>query len=302
MNPSITPIVVSICSVLLMTSISTPINKNNQDSTKFYEQSEHSLRVMTFNIRFDNPGDGENAWPKRKEFAASTIRLHQADIVGVQEALEHQIGDLTKLLPGLSWVGTGRNADGGGEYSAILFSQDRLEVLESDTFWLSETPNVPGSQSWDAALPRIATWGHFRDLNTEKEFIVLNTHFDHVGREARVESAKQILNAINEIADGLPIVVMGDLNTTENDDPYSVLAESTLSDGRKLIDGFYHSVHGHHGPTSTWNGFTEIIPDRRIDYVFVSDDVTIIQHAILSDQRDGLFPSDHLPVLSEVQF
>jgi endonuclease/exonuclease/phosphatase family metal-dependent hydrolase len=256
---------------------------------------------MTFNIRFDNPADGENAWPNRKEFVAGTIRLHQADIIGLQEALNHQIGDLTNLLPGMEWIGTGRNKDGDGEFSAILYSKMRLEVVSHDTFWLSETPDVPGSQSWDADLPRIATWAHFRDKKNGKEFIVLNTHFDHIGEVARIESAKQIANTISGIADGLPIVFMGDLNTTDADEPYSVLAENSLPDGRKLLDGFYHSEHGHHGPLSTWTGFTNIVPDRRIDYIFVSEDVTVIQHAALADQSKGRFPSDHLPVLAEIE-
>lgn len=295
------PIFVSIFSILLMTSFSTPINQDRQDSSEFSENREYPLRVMSFNIRFDNPDDGENAWPNRKEFAASTIRLYQADVVGVQEALLHQLDDLTDLLPGFSWTGTGRNEGGGGEYSAILFRENRLELLDNDTFWLSKTPNVPGSKSWDAALPRIVTWAKFRDVNTEEEFVVLNTHFDHIGEEARVESAKQIINTIPDIAEGLPVVLMGDLNTTENDDPYSVLAESTLSDGRELLDGFYHSDHGHHGPASTWTGFSEIVPNRRIDYIFVGDDVTISQHAILADSMNGLFPSDHLPVMAEIE-
>jgi len=263
--------------------------------------SDDYLRVMTFNIRFDNPADGENEWSNRKEFAASVIRLHQADIIGVQEALYHQIEDLTDLLPGMSWAGTGRNSDGGGEYSAILYKTGRLEAVGHDTFWLSETPEVPGSQSWDAMLPRIATWVHFRDKQTGKEFVVVNTHFDHIGEQARVESAKQIMSTVSDIANGLPIVVMGDLNTTENDDPYFILADNSMPDGRRLLDGFYNSVYGHHGPTSTWTGFKQIVPDRRIDYIFVSDDITIHQHAALADQKDGLFPSDHLPVVAEIE-
>jgi len=302
MNPITTPLVVSIIAVLMMmASISTPINQDHQESSKIYEEYEQSLRVMTFNIRFDNPADGENAWSNRDEFVASTIRLHQADIIGVQEALRHQIEDLTDLLPGLSWVGTGRNTDGGGEYSAILYNTERVEAVEHDTFWLSETPDVPGSQSWDAMLPRIATWAHFRDKRTEKEFVVVNTHFDHRGEIARIESAKQIMNRVSGIANGLPVVVMGDLNTTDSDEPYSVLSQNSLPDGRQLLDGFYHSMHGHHGPPSTWTGFTNIVPDRRIDYIFVSDDITVQQHAALADQSEGRFPSDHLPVMAEIE-
>ncbi len=301
MNPLTTPIVVSIFSILLISSVSMPANQDQQDYTQVSGQSENFLRVMTFNIRFDNPADGENAWANREEFVASTIRLHQADVIGVQEALKHQIEDLTDQLPEMSWVGKGRNKDGGGEYSAILYSSERLEMLQHDTFWLSETPDIPGSQSWDAMLPRIATWAKFRDVETNKEFLVLNTHFDHRGPKARVESARQIMDTVSDIADGNPIIVMGDLNTTENDEPYSVLSENSLPDGRKLLDGFYHSKYGHHGPLSTWTGFTNIVPDRRIDYIFVSEDIAVRQHAALADQSEGRFPSDHLPVLAEIE-
>lgn len=286
---------------ILMVFISMSQYQNYPVDMKNSEVTEDYIRVMTFNIRFDNPDDGENAWPERKESVAGVIRLHMADVVGVQEALEHQIEEMKEMIPGLSSIGTGRNADGGGEYSAILYNTARVEVLQSDTFWLSETPDVPGSQSWDAMLPRIATWAKFCDVETNKEFLVLNTHFDHRGPKARVESARQIMDTVSDIADGLPIVVMGDLNTTENDEPYSILSENSLPDGRKLLDGFYHSLYPHHGPLSTWTGFTAIIPDRRIDYIFVSEDVTVRQHAALADQREGRFPSDHLPVLAEIE-
>jgi len=301
MNPLTTSFVASIVAILLIAPISVPINQDLKETSVVFEEREKTLRVMTFNIRYDNPADGENAWPNRYEFVASTIRLHQADIIGVQEALNHQIKDLTEQLPEMSWVGKGRNQDGGGEYSAILYKSEKLEIVNNNTFWLSETPDEPGSQSWDAAYPRIATWAHFKDKETEKEFVVLNTHFDHMGEQARVESAKQIMRSISKIINGLPVVVMGDLNTTDADDPYSVLAENSLPDGRKLLDGFYHSVHGHHGPSSTWTGFTNIVPDRRIDYIFVSDDIDVLQHAALADQSEGRFPSDHLPVLAEIE-
>jgi endonuclease/exonuclease/phosphatase family metal-dependent hydrolase len=276
------------------TDPSTGIGAEIQDGT-------HHIRVMTFNIRYDNPGDGENAWPHRKEFVASTIRLHQANIVGVQEAMKHQVDELAELLPEMSWIGVGRDKGGRGERCAIFYEPTRLKLVKHDTFWLSETPEEDGSRSWDAEYPRIATWAHFQDKITEKEFIVLNTHFDHRGEIARVESAKQIMGTVSGIANGLPIVVMGDLNTRDSEEPYSILSENILPDGRKLLDGFHHAVHGHHGPTSTWTGFTNIDPDRRIDFIFASDDITINQHAALADQRDGRFPSDHLPVLAEIK-
>ena len=144
------------------------------------------MRVMTFNLRYSNTGDGPNSWPYRKAWVAQLIRFHDADVIGVQEALSGMLADLDTLLPEYSRVGVGRT-DGkmDGEYSAILYKRDRIEALESKTFWLSPTPEVPGSKGWDAALERIATWGRFRDRATGCEYVHLNTHFDHKGEEAR---------------------------------------------------------------------------------------------------------------------
>ena len=142
--------------------------------------NSNRLRVMTYTIRFDNPADGVHAWPNRKELVASVIRFHKADIIGVQEALEHQIQDLMELLPGYDWVGVGRNEDEGGEFSAILYRSSVVTVKAAQTFWLSESPDEPGSQSWDSSLPRIATWAHFVTSSEERELFVLNTHYHSV--------------------------------------------------------------------------------------------------------------------------
>ena len=263
--------------------------------------NSNRLRVMTYNIRFDNPADGVHAWPNRKELVASVIRFHKADIIGVQEALEHQIQDLMELLPGYDWVGVGRNEDGGGEFSAILYRSSVVTVKVAQTFWLSESPDEPGSQSWDSSLPRIATWAHFVTSSEERELFVLNTHFDHRGEQARLESAHLIKEQTSKLANGLPVIVMGDLNATSEQPPLVLLSDTPLSDGRSLRDGFVHSIVPHHGPASTWTGFTKIEADRRIDYIFASEDLPIHYHAILTDKLEDRYPSDHLPVLVEVE-
>jgi endonuclease/exonuclease/phosphatase family metal-dependent hydrolase len=262
--------------------------------------NSNRLRVMTYNIRFDNPADGVHAWPNRKELVASVIRFHKADIIGVQEALEHQIQDLMELLPGYDWVGVGRNEDEGGEFSAILYRSSVVTVKAAQTFWLSESPDEPGSQSWDSSLPRIATWAHFVTSSEERELFVLNTHFDHRGEQARLESAHLIKEQTSRLANGLPVIVMGDLNATSEQPPLALLSDTPLPDGRSLHDGFVHSLQPHHGPASTWTGFTKIEADRRIDYIFASEDLPIYYHAILTDKLEDRYPSDHLPVLVEV--
>lgn len=261
------------------------------------------LRVLTFNIRYDTPNDGPNAWPFRRDWVASLIRFHEADVVGVQEALVHMLRDLDARLAGFARVGVGR-ADGreGGEFSAILYRTDRLAVLDSGTFWLSTTPEVAGSKGWDTAIERVATWARYRDRASGCELVHLNTHFDHVGEQARQESARLIRRRLATLANGLPVIVTGDLNADPASVPYRILTRDTIADGiPPLRDAFAASASGHYGPTSTWTAFRAIEPGRRIDYVLVSEDVTVLSHGILPDSWDGRFPSDHLPVLASVR-
>ncbi|MDZ7720290.1 MAG: endonuclease/exonuclease/phosphatase family protein [Balneolaceae bacterium] len=280
------------------------ITSTKHEMSEFMNQeTPHSIRVMSFNLRLDTPTDSSDAWPHRKEMVARTMRFHKADFVGIQEGLPHQLEQLDEMLPYFNRIGVGRNTpDDPGEYSAIYYKKDRFELIENDTFWLSETPNEVASVGWDAALPRIVTWGEFRDRDTGNNFFVFNTHFDHRGKKARRESAALIVDKIYEIAGNQPVVLTGDFNTTENDPPYNVLTGSEDGQSTDLEDGFYHAQHGHHGPTSTWNGFEEILPDRRIDFIFTNSGFDVLNHAILADQYDGRFPSDHLPVAADIKF
>lgn len=266
------------------------------DGTSIGEASPSptSLNAMSFNIRFNNPDDGEHAWPNRKDRVASMVRFHAADIVGMQEALLDQIRDLEERLPDYDWVGEGRD-DGAeaGEFSPIFYRTDRLELLDHDTFWLSETPDEPGSQSWDAALPRIVTWASFRDRATDATFYHFNTHFDHRGEQARLESARLITRRVEETASDAPTVVTGDFNATPDAAPYAHLVEA--------LEDAYTAVEAPHGPPGTFSTF-EVgnEADRRIDYVFSANGVTVQRFGTLTDQWNGHYPSDHLPVLAEV--
>ncbi len=260
------------------------------------------LRTMSFNIRYNTPSDGVNAWPNRKVWVADLIRYHGADVIGVQEALAPMLADLDTLLPGFARVGVGR-ADGrmGGEYSAILYRTDRLEMLDSGTFWLSPTPSVAGSNGWDAAIERVATWARFRDRRSGCRYLHLNTHFDHIGENARQQSARLIRERLAVLAPGGPIVVTGDLNSDPQSGAYRVLTRDTIASATPpLRDGFDVSRARHYGPTSTWTAFKTIEPGRRIDYVMVSPNAQVLRHAILADSWDGRFPSDHLPVVADV--
>lgn len=258
------------------------------------------LKVMSFNIRYPNPGDGMNTWDNRKEKVTSLIRFHEVDLLGIQEAHRSQLDVLANALPQFEWFGVCRT-DGStqplpdNEFSAILYRKDRLERLEGNTFWLSETPDVPGSKSWDAALPRIVTWAQFRDLENGKVFFHFNTHFDHIGIEARKQSAVLLLEKVRSIAGTSPVIVTGDFNCSEGDVPYQILSG-------ELNDAFGQSHEPHHGPKATFASNFEVsgLNDRRIDFIFVKNGFHVKRHGILSDSWNGVFASDHLPVLSGI--
>lgn len=263
----------------------------------------NSLRVMTFNIRYNEPKDGINAWANRKTKVADVIRFHKADAVGVQEALIGQLKDLESILPDYAWCGVGRtDGKSDGEFSAILYRKSRLKLVETKTFWLSEKPNTIGSKGWDANLPRIVTWAKFLDRQTKRTFYHFNTHFDHIGKIARTESSKILLAKTREIAGKLSFVVTGDFNAEESTDVYKILIGKAETGGNKFLDARYISRNGHFGGTSTFSGFKELEPNRKIDYVFVKEGTEVYEHAILSDRWDGLWASDHLPVLAEIVF
>ncbi len=234
------------------------------------------LRVMTFNLRLNVASDGENAWPNRRDAVARII--DGVDLVGVQEALPGMLEDLDARLPAYDRIGVGRQADGGGEYSAILYRADRFDVLDSGTFWLSETPDVPGSQSWDAALPRIATWGRFRDQSTGAVFLHVNTHFDHIGVTARQESARLLVQRLPALADGAPAVLTGDFNVTPDSEVYRI-----LTDGTGLADARLSSTMPATGPAPTWNDFGRAPLERRIDFVFTHGPARILRSRTVDD-------------------
>lgn len=256
------------------------------------------LNVMTFNIRLNVYSDSANAWPFREKNLASQILFHEVHLLGVQEALHGQMMNLQDRLKQYKYVGVGRD-DGKekGEYSAIFYDTTRLQALQSETFWLSETPAVPGSKSWDAAITRIVTWAKFRDRKTKKVFYAFNTHFDHIGQVARRESARLLLNKIKEIAGNTPVVVTGDFNSRPADEPIRVIMD--LSGPLHLTDTKEISVQLHYGPEGTFNAFqAKERDDQPIDYIFIKGKWTVKKHATLSQTWGGRFASDHFAVLA----
>ena len=257
---------------------------------------------MTFNIRYNTKNDSLNAWPYRKDNAASQIKFHNVHVLGVQEALHEQMMDLSQSLSQYKYVGVGRD-DGKtkGEYSAIFYDTIRLKLLGSSTFWLSLKPEVPGSKSWDAAITRIVTWAKFTDERSKKTFFVFNTHFDHMGKEARRESARLLMQKVKGIAGNSPVVITGDFNSKPSDDPIKIITDPTDKD--RFIDTRAISHTPHYGPLGTFNAFTsKEVDNEPIDFIFLKGKWKVLQHATLSQTWGGRFSSDHFPVFAKLSF
>jgi endonuclease/exonuclease/phosphatase family metal-dependent hydrolase len=255
-----------------------------------------SIKVMTYNLRLDIASDGVNQWGNRKEKVFALIKKYDPDIFGVQEALHNQMEDVLVNLPQYISVGVGRD-DGKtkGEYSAIFYKKEKFDVLVQQTFWLSETPEVPGSKSWDAAITRIVTWARFRDKTSGKAFILANTHFDHIGQTARKMSAELIRSKIPRVAGRLPIIVTGDFNSEPTEPPYLVM---TRKEKVMLFDS--RAAQETQGTFCTFqvNG----PPCRTIDYIFYSKGLRASGYRVITDNDGTYYPSDHLPVISTISF
>ena len=261
------------------------------------------LSAMSYNVRYDNPEENAHPWRHRRDDVASVLRFHAPDVVGLQEALHDQLEDLRSRLPGYEWLSAGRRRpECAGEYAAIGYDRDRFNLEGEGTIWLSETPNEAGSVGWDAQLPRLVRHVRLRDESTDVEFYLFNTHFDHYGETARRESADLLLDRIDDLAANEPVVVTGDFNSLASSATYERLSgRDKRSEGRALRDSHQIARRGHHGPATTVTDFRNLVPDRKIDHVFVSSGVEPILHGVCSDTfGNGTYPSDHLPVLVEL--
>jgi endonuclease/exonuclease/phosphatase family metal-dependent hydrolase len=255
------------------------------------------LRVMSFNLRNARAADGENDWNHRCEFVADVIRAAAPDLLGTQECLAGQGDFLRERLADYDFVGVCRD-DGCrlGEAAAILFRRDRFEPLGSGTFWLSDTPQAIGSRGWDADLPRICTWARLRDGESGRELLFANTHFDHLGHRARLESARQLRRWISDAGAGLPAVLVGDFNADGGGDVYAALLEGgILRDAWRIAHPRPLEEEG------TFHGFTGTRTRERIDWIVCSPEFDIVSCTVDYTNRDGRYPSDHFPLTAELQ-
>jgi endonuclease/exonuclease/phosphatase family metal-dependent hydrolase len=256
-----------------------------------------SLKVMTYNIRLDVASDGENAWAKRKDFLISQINFYEPTVFGVQEARPNQMLDINSNLTNYSFIGQGRDGKNIGEYSAIFYDSTKVAFTNENTFWLSETPEKI-SKGWDAAYPRICTYGLMSVLNSDEKIWVFNTHLDHKGNEAQLNGIQLIEAEIKKVnKKKYPVILMGDFNVTPESELISNL-KINFNDAKELAGA---NAFGQQG---TFNGFKfQDSIKNRIDYIFISKkaNINLKKYGVLSDSKDLKYPSDHFPVFVEFQ-
>lgn len=265
--------------------------------TLFNQLFGQELTVMTYNIRLDVASDGENSWLNRKEKVSDLIQFYEPDVFGIQEGLPHQVQFLDSVLIDYNVFGKGRDGGTTGEHNSIFYNSNKLELIDFDTFWLSETPSNK-SKGWDAALNRICTYGLFKHKRTMQLFWVFNTHFDHVGKVARSKSTQLIHQKILQLnANDYPVILMGDFNLEPNSEPLMFLSNHYLHS--KSNSNLIYNAGG------TFNAFEFYKPvssEKEIDHIFVSKKaVEIKKYAVLTDSYLCRYPSDHFPVLVELK-
>ena len=267
------------------------------------------MRVMTFNIRYGTANDGENHWKNRKEMVFDVFRNHPSDVVGLQEALRFQIDAIREAHPLYGEIGVARE-DGyqKGEYSSVLYRTDRFCVGESGTFWLSDTPEIAGSNTWGAACVRICSWARLIDTKTGKAFYIYNLHLDHVSQPSREKSAVLLADRIGNRSFKDPFIVTGDFNVGESNSVVKYLKGQSGVDsgaGQKnistvpMVDTF-RVLHPDIADVGTFNRFKGNRQGDKIDYVFTLPTVKVLEAQILYDNIDGHYPSDHFPVMARL--
>lgn len=257
------------------------------------QSGDGGLRVMSFNIRYGTADDGDNSWEHRTDTVVRMLRQCSPGIVGLQECLAFQADFLADALPEYRWLGVGREADLLGEHCAVLYKYKELAPLYTGNFWLSETPGVPGSKSWQTACTRMVTWARFYDIKRGRHFFFFNTHFDHRSAPARENSAVLLAQRVEDVRAGLPAIVTGDFNAAaEESAPWRTLTAGALADA-------WLAAEETAGPAVTWSGFKAPKPDgRRIDWVLFAGPFKPVHCETVIYNEDGRYPSDHFPVLA----
>lgn len=261
-------------------------------------EDSNDIDVITLNVRLDNPDDSINAWPNRAGIVAGLFNEQIPDLIGMQEVLWHQYKYLDSALAGYGSVAAGRD-DGAmnGEACPVFYRLGRFSKIACGTFWLSTTPEVPGSIGWGAALTRIATWIRLYDKTAKDTLLFINTHFDHISDSARVMSAGVLLEKVRELAGDNNFVITGDFNALPESKAIGKMREDNFA-----VDSYTISETAPEGVTYTFNGWKDAQGEGRIDYIFVRNGMKVLSHMTMKVIKDGIFISDHWPVKARVRY
>lgn len=260
--------------------------------------SPATLCVMSYNLRFASLS-GPNAWPDRRPVMRELIRRVDPDVIGTQEGIYAQLRELGMDLPEYDWIGLGREGGSRGEFTAVFYRRARLEPIEFDYFWLSDTPDCVGSTSWGNKLPRMVTWVRFRDRKTQSEFYFWNTHLDHQSAVAREKSALLIRQRVAGFDRRVPLLLVGDFNAAAGASaPFEILTAENF-----FVDA-WQVAHERRGEgVGTFNNFRGVpIGGARIDWILVRGNIIVDSVEIVTNRYNGRFASDHYPVVAHVRF
>ncbi len=266
-------------------------------AAKAAQAIEAKLCVMTFNLRYAAANDGQ-PWSARRPVAKDAVRAVSPDVFGTQEGLYFQLRDLATDLPDYAWIGTGRDGGSRGEFMAIFYKKDRLEPLEYDHFWLSDTPDIIASVTWNHICRRMVTWVKFRDRRTGVEFYFWNTHLDHQVQAAREKGAALIRQKVAALKNNLPVILVGDFNATATKNA----AYSTLVADDAFADTWFTAKQQRGPIVNTFHGYKPASTDGiRIDWILSRGPIQTDATEIITYQKDGQFPSDHFPVAAWIR-
>ena len=263
------------------------------------ESENNPIKAMTFNIRYGTANDGENSWEFRKNLVFDVICDNKCDFIGLQEAMIFQIDEIIQNCPSYNYIGVTRNIDPTeGEASPILYNASKWKLLEGKTHWLSETPDIPGSKSWNSSFPRIFTWGRFQNIEEKTEILIFNTHYDHRSAEARFNSSRVIIDYIFTMTNGISAILLGDFNAPEDQDPIIYLTANQVLP----LKDVYRTLHEtYEEKDMTFYGWDEHKPGtgKRLDYIFSMDEIQPVSCEVIQYNIEGRYPSDHMPVIAE---
>jgi endonuclease/exonuclease/phosphatase family metal-dependent hydrolase len=256
----------------------------------------NTLCVVTYNLRNANFDHGDNAWTRRRPLMRELLQAVNPDLIGTQEGVTNQLNDIVEDLPQYRWIGVGREKGCKGEHMAIFYRTSRLAPLATNHFWLSDTPEIPGSTTWGNANRRMVTWVKFLDRQTGREFYHFNTHFDYEVARARENSAKLVRSRVEALHTESPVILTGDFNVDAKDPTHQLLVQ----------DGFFTDTWfaAQKRPAETWDSFNDFkaLPrtGSRIDWILVRGKATVLFTEVNTFARNGLYPSDHCPVVAYI--